>query len=46
MRRAVVAEVVNGRASCGEGECLERFLEHLVEVFPRSCDCVTSPTTQ
>src|SRR6266446_5850902 len=34
-RRAEVAEVVNGRASRGEGERLERFLEHLVEVFPR-----------
>jgi hypothetical protein len=34
-RRAEVAEVVNGRASRGEGERLERFREHLVEVFPR-----------
>src|SRR5438552_8724488 len=33
--RAEVAEVVNGRASQGEGERLERFLEHLVEIFPR-----------
>src|SRR5436189_5453936 len=33
--RAEVAEVVNGRASRGEGERLERFLEHLVEIFPR-----------
>jgi hypothetical protein len=30
-----VAEVVNGRTSRREGERLERFLEHLVEVFPR-----------
>src|SRR6266700_2477423 len=34
-RRAEVAEVVNGRASGREGERLERFLEHLVEIFPR-----------
>src|SRR5256886_12995481 len=34
-RRAEVAEVVNGRTSRREGERLERFLEHLVEVFPR-----------
>src|SRR5207253_7520657 len=33
--RAEVAEVVNGRANRREGERLERFLEHLVEVSPR-----------
>ena len=34
-RRAEVAKMVNGRANRREGERLERFLEHLVEVFPR-----------
>ena len=32
--RAEVAEVVNGRARWREGEGLERFLEHFVEVLP------------